>query len=186
MPTFTTDWVTSHLPVWRSLLARYAGAPNVTALEIGVYEGRSTLWFLTEILTHETSQIVCIDPWYEPVFIENIEPYRRKVLHILEDSHTALRDRAFAPDSFSFIYVDGDHDAWAVLDDAVHCFRILAPGGILIFDDYLWESEQGLGPVHEPKMAIDAFLQIFEGKYLLLHKGAQVAIEKTAPTVMDF
>jgi hypothetical protein len=72
------------------------------------------------------------------------------------------------------------------LDDAVHCFRILAPGGVLIFDDYLWESEQGLGPAHEPKMAIDAFLQIFEGKYRLLHKGAQVAIEKTEPTVLDF
>ena len=32
-------------------------------LEIGSFEGKSTIWFLDNILNNENSTITCVDPW---------------------------------------------------------------------------------------------------------------------------
>ncbi len=73
MTSFTTDWVTSHEIIWKQTLEKFINQPNINAIEIGVFEGRSSTWFLSHILTHPTSTIVCIDPYYKPVFHINIE-----------------------------------------------------------------------------------------------------------------
>ena len=38
--------------------------------------------------------------------------------------------------NFDLIYIDASHYAPDVLSDAVLAFKLLKPGGILIFDDY--------------------------------------------------
>ena len=56
-----------------------------------------------------------------------------------------------------FVYVDGSHQAADVLSDAVLAWKLLKPGGLLVFDDYLWPLYQDR-PLMNPKMAIDAFV----------------------------
>ncbi len=41
---------------------------------------------------------------------------------------------------FDVVYVDASHMAGDVLSDAVLAWKLLAPGGIMIFDDYAWSS----------------------------------------------
>ena len=48
---FTYDWFTSAVPVWTRVLAPYAGQPEIHYLEVGVFEGRSAIWMLNNVLT---------------------------------------------------------------------------------------------------------------------------------------
>jgi predicted O-methyltransferase YrrM len=84
--------------------------------------------------------------------------------------------RAWEPEIFDFIYIDGSHNAADVLEDAVLSWRLLKPGGILTFDDYEWRWYSD--PKYQPKMAIDAWMQIHEDKYDLVRKEYQVTVRK--------
>jgi hypothetical protein len=54
--------------------------------------------------------------------------------------------------------------------------------GVMIFDDYDWKFYND--PHLLPKMAVDAFIKIYEQQLDLLHKGYQIAIrKKDAPKV---
>ena len=70
-PEYTGDDVSRAVPQWECALASFKGE-RVRALEIGSFEGRSTLWFVENVLTHEESTIVCVDTYYEPRFDHNI------------------------------------------------------------------------------------------------------------------
>jgi predicted O-methyltransferase YrrM len=64
---------------------------------------------------------------------------------------------------FDFIYIDGSHQAPDVLLDAVLGFELLRDQGMMVFDDYLWQEPLagGVDPVRCPKMAIDAFVNVY-------------------------
>jgi predicted O-methyltransferase YrrM len=173
---FTTDWFSKNKETWSRILSRFRGAPNVKALEIGVFEGRSSLWLLENILTGQGSSLVCMDKTFNPNFMTNTAPFKAKIKMLRNYSQIALRDPAFTTPVYDIIYIDGGHRACEVMEDAVLCFRVLKKGGILIFDDYLWKKE---GPISEPKMAINAFLSIYTDQIKLLHKQYQVIITKT-------
>ena len=53
-------------------------------------------------------------------------------------------------------------------------------GGVMIFDDCLWDYGEDGDPRNEPKIAIDAFLAVYGKQIKLLHKDYQVIVEKTA------
>ncbi|MDB5311966.1 MAG: putative rane protein, partial [Gemmataceae bacterium] len=57
---FTQDWVSSNLPVWERVLAPLVGQP-VHALEVGVFEGRSTVWLLDHVLNHPDATLTWVD-----------------------------------------------------------------------------------------------------------------------------
>jgi predicted O-methyltransferase YrrM len=176
--SFTKDFTTRNVETWTLLLGKFAGCPDVHGIEIGCFEGRSSIWLLENILQHETSHLTCIDPWCAPASTENIRPFRHKVRLMKGRSHLALRDPVFKMNSIQFVYIDGNHMAPSVLEDAVLSLPLLAPGGILIFDDYPWKSSSPDVPQTMPKMAIDAFLSVYEQRLKLLHKGWQVCLEK--------
>ena len=176
METFTTDWMSMHTPAWtpagrscRPARGRRAGDR--------VFEGRATLWFLQNILTHPASTLICVDDGPRDRFAENTKPYRDRIRLHVGQSQEILRDRTFSSSRLDFVYIDGSHRASDVLEDAVLTFRLVKPGGVIIFDDYLWRPD--LGPLETPRIAIDAFLNVFRGQYRVLGTGYQVAIQKT-------
>lgn len=178
-------------------LERFKGKPGLMFLEIGPFQGMSTVWLLENILTSDDSSIVCIDTFEGSdehkvqnvdtkglidIFLENISKYRNKVVVIKGKSQEELRrdrrDGTGKSFTYDFIYIDGSHRSPDVLEDAILSFRLLKKGGIMIFDDYKWKFPGSIDEVESPGMAIDAFLSIFRKEYKLLLKDYQVIIEK--------
>lgn len=179
-PQLTTDWVSSRTESWSELLKDYMGQPDVHMLEIGCYQGRSTLWWLDNLLSHHTSRITCVDTWdmmkdSETFFDQNIAA-----------SGNSIRMRKFKMESwkllsvlspeerFDVIYVDGSHEAKDVLFDALMCLHLLKPGGYLIFDDYLWEGCRHF----MPKASLDHFVEICSPYCEVVLKEYQLAVQK--------
>jgi hypothetical protein len=54
---------------------------------------------------------------------------------------------------------------------------MLKKDGIMAFDDYLWRLP-GFTINQRPKMAIDAFVNIFEDEIVMAHNGYQLIIRK--------
>jgi predicted O-methyltransferase YrrM len=71
---------------------------------------------------------------------------------------------------YDFISVDASHQASDVLGDCTLAFRLLRRGGVMALDDYLWSAERpGMeDPLHDPKIAIDAFTTIFRRKIRII------------------
>lgn len=176
MPTFNDDWFTSSSYLFSKYLSVYAGS-ECKLLEIGVHEGRSTIWLAKNIATHEESKIDCIDVKLNSNFWPNVKEVgvEKKISFYQMWSHDALRK--LPNDSYDFVYIDGSHAQTAVLEDAVLSFRLLKKGGIIAFDDYQWDDPQ-LNQGGTPKKAIDAFLDVYKRKLSILETGYQVWVRK--------
>jgi predicted O-methyltransferase YrrM len=177
---FTHDWFTMRIPKWMEILKPFQGQPDIHYLEIGVSEGGSALWMLENILTHPTARITGLDTFDDEEnyarFLSNLElsGLSDKMTMIKGKSQVTLRSLPF--DSFDIIYIDGSHTAPDVLLDAALSWDLLRKGGIMIFDDYMWEWEKP--PQERPKIAIEAFLRIFKNELEILHQEYQIIIKK--------
>jgi precorrin-6B methylase 2 len=155
---FEYDYTTSHDALWRDCLRPFAAQPDVHLLEVGVFEGRSSVWFLQNVFTHPTSTLTCIDSFEraedEARFDHNVRASGAapRVTKLKGQSVAVLP--SLAGRTFDVIYVDGSHEATDVLMDAVLCWQLLRSGGVMIFDDYVWESlhrrqiDQEIGSLH--------------------------------------
>jgi predicted O-methyltransferase YrrM len=176
---YREDYTTNRLPVWNELVLPLAGRPGLRFLEIGAYEGRSSVWFLENVLTAPDAALVCVDTfaWTEAQFDKNIarSGLSTKVTKRKQRSDEYLTSN---PDErFDLIYVDGDHHAATVCFDGLLAWRLLAPRGLLVFDDYLWLIDDY--PPHErPQAGIDVCLDVLSGQYDVLHKEYQVILRK--------
>ena len=191
--SFTEDWFSEHNgePVVRQFnhfLSSHKGQP-CRFLEIGSYEGMSALWMLDNILTHKDSKLWCIDAWAGwtgdafNTFVYNLSlsGHKDKVEIIKGESANYLG--TFPRGYFDFIYVDGNHDEEAVIEDAVMSFRILKRGGIIAFDDYLLGIRYPDSPGSKvlkgsTKKAVDYFLKTFDDKLEVIHSDYQLWIRK--------
>ena len=186
---FTVDWFSYNIPIWTHYFKELKDKPNLRFLEIGSFQGRSTIWLLENILTDKTSTITCIDTFEGSIehtlhfqndiknlfdiFSYNISKFKNKVNIIKDKSQVALKQ---INEQYDFIYIDGDHKASSVIEDAILSFPLLKKGGIMIFDDYQWFEMKKY--IDNPKAAIDAFLEIYADKITVLYKNHQVIIEK--------
>jgi len=165
MPTFLyDDWTSCHTRNWRRWLADLVDRP-VIGVEVGALEGRSSVWFLENVLNHPGSRLYCIDPWggscysgewrgdVEGRFDSNIAPYRNRVIKLKAQSFSILPRLICDKLRVDFCYVDGLHEGWAVLMDALDCWRLLRPGGCMFLDDYKWIGPKG---TISPGPAMDA------------------------------
>ena len=187
-PKFTSDWFSHHIPMWELWLRGLKGLPHLDFLEIGSYEGRSTIWLLKNIINHETCKITCVD-WfvdeeYEKLnnkslrdqFIENIRPYINQVAIYQSPSFDALQKLNETKQKFDFIYVDGCHKAQSALEDGVLSFRLLKEHGIMIFDDYNYMAKD---QIHElPRLGISAFISAYINLIKIIYVGEQVVVQK--------
>ena len=185
---FTSDWATDRFAVWTSVLGDLADQ-HVDILEIGSWEGRSAIFFL-EYLPH--SRITCIDtfegspllrsipkwnaaiPYAQHRFDLNLLPYGDRVEKICSHSIPALFALFRAARCFDLIYIDGSHERDDVLMDSILSWRLLNENGILIWDDYTFQSAR------PPKPAIDIFLAMNADDLTEIHRGKQLIVRKHA------
>jgi len=179
---FHFDWTSGQEVVWRTHLASIVGKPGAQGLEIGCFEGRSTIWFAENILTDPTAHMTCIDVFsghMEERFDHNIavSPVSQKITKIKGYSQDVLRGLEY--DTYDFIYIDGCHLASCVLTDIVMAWDLLKTGAVIIFDDYRWKMKK-LPPVKRPKIAIDSFVAAFADRIAIVAdtKG-QLVVRKT-------
>ncbi len=179
-PTFSTTWFTNNIRVWQKVLAPRAGKPNLRYLEVGVFEGRSLVWAFEHVLTHPSSSAVAIDlfafPGLEERFRENLKRagVDRRTQVLVGHSNEELR--GLAPDSFDIIYIDGSHLAKDTLRDGVLAWDLLKVGGILIFDDYLYDLHLPLEL--RPQVAIKTIISAFHNQIRILDLGLQAVLQK--------
>lgn len=184
---FTSDWFSSNIPVWKSLIDDIKPA---RILEVGSFEGRSTCYLIENCSKFGPVEIYCVDTWeggvehdkdsmgeverrfdYNSALAGRRATHAASVTKLKKTSTEALSEMIARRDAaFDFVYIDGSHQAPDVLADAVLAFKMLRVGGIMIFDDYLW----GLGPAGQqdplnmPKPAIDAFVNMFQRKLRII------------------
>lgn len=193
--TYTVNWfkITAKENFERYVLPRFGGKPNLKFLEIGCFEGMATRWLLDNVLTHQSSVVTVIDTFegsaehqgnqelklatlYER-FCENVGDRISQVEIRKGLSNRELRYlySKYAWGNYDFIYVDGSHRADDALQDIVLSFDLLKPGGLMIWDDYGWNN---FSDHLNACIAMDAFLNCYVGKYVLLLKEYQIVIEK--------
>ncbi|MCC5606699.1 FkbM family methyltransferase [Nostoc sp. CHAB 5834] len=111
-------------------------------VEIGSFAG-SSLFLNQKALIREHNDLEgwAIDPGLHPQLKLVLDNLPSKITHLRMFSHDALaqlqtifeRDRNYPP----YIFVDGDHSYEGVKKDIANYYPLLAPGGLMIFHDYL-------------------------------------------------
>jgi len=191
MPHFTNTWFEGQKRNWEALFSKLGVEQFQNVLEIGSYEGQSTLGMLH---LFPRCHVTCVDTWdgggqgvhqtedYDAVknrFDANVKAFQDRVTVMRLPSHKALPKLLVDNAQFDMIYVDGSHHSADVILDAVLSFHLLRCGGILVFDDYGWKKFHDSHLVHHnPKLAIDSFLCAFCDEIRVLHQGWQVFVEK--------
>lgn len=174
---------------------------EINFLEIGSFEGESTVWFIENILTNENSKITCIDPWskysqdndsfnsynkpktewdfsnHKNTFLSNIKKtgFENKVIIIEGLSHEKLPILISEGNLYDIIYIDGNHTSAFVLTDAIMSWFLLKKGGMMIFDDYLWGKPE---KTSSPKIGVDSFIKSFQDYLDITHNDYRIAIRK--------
>lgn len=67
---------------------------------------------------------------------------------------------------FGFIFIDGGHSDEVCMSDSLNAFKMLKPGGIIIWDDYSWLGVRNTIKKLQEKYNID----IIEGRYAIYIK----------------
>jgi len=133
-----------------------AGTPDLRFLQIGAFTGDASAWLLDNVLTGDGCELVDVDTWGgsdEPIHktfdwadVERVYRDRTQKARIAGRVETRKTtsvdyfDSMVPQPQFDFVYIDGGHTAFDVLNDAVNAYRSLVVGGLLGFDDYTWQS----------------------------------------------
>lgn len=161
--TFNDRWFLPHEVVWDEQLYPWmvkcaGGAHELVVLEIGSYEGLSSVWLATAAAKAAEAagclgqwQLTCVDAWpgpeYLPMKERALENLRRtglprEKIHVYHVPSNVLLP-AVAAGSCDLIYVDGSHKTPDVYFDTVQAVRIIRSGGRILFDDYANPSTPG-------------------------------------------
>jgi predicted O-methyltransferase YrrM len=189
MTHFTQDWFSHNIENFKAIKSRLLQCDHI--LEIGCFEGRATCWMLEHMLS-PTGKIICLDTFNGSEEHSNINldnTYSRWQANVDEvrgkgqetecyigKSYDTLAGLISGQQQFDFIYVDGSHTAYDVMTDACMAWGMLKHGGIMLFDDYLWEDVPGI--LHRPRLGVDYFTTLFSEQNQLVLLGYQLALRK--------
>lgn len=190
---FSVDWFSGNIPVWTQLLDQIK---PTKILEIGSFEGKSAVFLIDYLAKNSDIELHCIDTWeggiehkegggvqqnmseVEARFCHNIKIAQENAPKVVSlQIHKGYSDIKLAnlisqgfSNYFDVIYIDGSHQAPDVFTDAVLSFKLLRVGGMVIFDDYLWEEyfSNGTDLLRCPKLAVDSFTNIFMRKIKII------------------
>jgi predicted O-methyltransferase YrrM len=162
---------------------RHVPKVPLRVLQIGTYTGDATEWLLKN---REIERIHDVDTWqgsveidHESIDFSEVEKYYDSRItdeRVIKCKMTSDEFFIVNAMSYNFIYIDGDHTAVQTALDGLNAFKCLEDGGVMAFDDYLWnyKGDRFL----EPKRGVDAVLEVCKGQYVLIESGYQVWIQK--------
>ncbi|KUH75776.1 hypothetical protein AU184_15420 [Mycolicibacterium novocastrense] len=161
----------------------------VRILEIGSWEGRSTLFFLTYFTN---AHLTAVDTWegsdewhynatsklsdLEARFDHNVGLAGGNVTKRKGSSLYVLPKLLDEKEKFDVVYVDGSHLADDAVTDAINAWRLLKKDGIVIFDDVMWPAYSRTHA--NTAWAINTFLKYYRGQYNVLHAQYQLILQK--------
>lgn len=182
---FSSDWF-SHNIVGLNAIFEYLKPKRI--LEIGSFEGRSTVFFAEKALAYQSEvEIVCVDTWegsaehegvwnmgqVEQNFVHNIElatQHHPTATICKKQGHSHAKMIELLSQGhegyFDYVYVDGSHEAPDVLFDALLAHRLVRVGGVISFDDYLWSPDASGEERHYMlvKPAVDHYVNTYQQK----------------------
>lgn len=174
------NWSDIHHKHWQAIFDKYLPPANLQMLEIGCFEGRSTMWFADKMSESHRSTLHCVDNWKggEEVersnlsfdmsvvrdnFYKNISLHKyttQIVPHEMDSEFFLCTKMPRFYRFFNFIYLDGSHTQKDTLIDMTLCLSMLNNGGVLIVDDYMNNMATN-NPLLRPKDAVDFIVKSF-------------------------
>ncbi|ORA17740.1 O-methyltransferase [Mycobacterium arosiense] len=176
--TFSGLWFDVHLVPWCLTFQRaFSRKDPLRILEIGSFEGRSTLFLLTYF---PKAQVTTVDTWagaadeagradfggIEARFDANLAPFANRLTKRNGSATHILPRLLDEHQEFDLVYVDASHYADDVLTDSITAWRMLRTDGVLIFDDLNWFDYPTLRD--NPAWAINTFLDFHAGGHRIL------------------
>ena len=153
-------------------------------LEIGCFEGLSSVFFADHVMDHPISRLTCVDPFLtidtndHGTYLQNNEELnfdfnisncknstKIKINKVTSDSFFATNN-----ETYNFIYIDGCHEPDFITRDMENSFRVLDQNGIMWMDDY-----KGTPDITN---TMNTFLEKYKGQFKIIHVGYQLAIQK--------
>jgi len=184
------DWFTMKISILVHYLNRYKFNSEINVLEIGSFEGRSSIFFINYF---NNINLICVDTWektdqetdkemqinidfriVEKNFDNNIKSYGSNIKKYKSTSKTFFENNDFK--NFDFIFVDGCHKYEDVINDATSSFKSLKKGGFILFDDLNWFYYKNLK--ENPSYAINKFLKNFQNQIEIIFADKQLLIKK--------
>jgi len=154
-------------------------------LEIGSFEGSSSVYLSDKLLDNPESRMTCVDPFLEDdtttqfvdgnvtkkLFLDNISKSK--------NGHKVTLKQMYYSDfykendnTYNVIYIDGSHLVSDIEIDFVNCLKILEKGGIMWMDDYLWGDGVTI------RDAINRLYTEHQSKLRIIHQGYQIGFIK--------
>ena len=140
--TISFNWFGQNTQVWIHFFKKFKlERKKIDILEIGSFEGLSASFFLKYL---KNSKLIAVDSLNKNnSFYKNFKKNKKNIRSF--KFHNIISDdyfKKYKKDKFDIIYIDGAHDCNSVINDGKNSFKILKKGGILIFDDLLYQYQR--------------------------------------------
>ncbi len=177
---FTLDMTCGFPETAREVFAPVLARQPIRYLEIGVYEGRSGLFMLDELLTHPDSTYTGIDlvTGHEAAYRRAIQNFARHPIRrynlVIGGSKEVLPRMASVGLTYHLAYIDGCHSEEGCLYDLLGVWKLLIPDGVVLVDDYD-------RPDYGIKAAVERFLaSLTPGEVVEVCRGYRIGFRKEA------
>lgn len=192
---FTVNWFEYQKSVIQRILPPTNDEYHI--LEIGSYEGRSTVYYIDNYIENVNSTITSIDPFStnDESTPLNDQTYQRFLFNVSNSKYPNKFKlyRGYSCDilplllitgkQYDYITIDGSHLSKDVIYDACLSYRLLKPNGVIFFDDYCSHIEDT--NVNMPRKAIDCFLKCHTDMEVF-HRGYHLAARKNTNATQSY
>lgn len=183
---FTSDWFHGGIMYDIDVNVNLDKETPLHLLEIGSFEGKSSVWFIDTYLKNKNSTITIIDPYLTTdttttlkettidMFKHNISlsKYPDKVTFHKNLSERVLPSLVLENKEYDLIFIDGSHLRRDIILDIILSWKMLKQDGYMILDDYTNEGKA-------VKDSVDFWLKCLnKNEWDILHDRYQLIIHK--------
>jgi predicted O-methyltransferase YrrM len=176
------DWTAVHKKIWADILLKnnLLEIRDKTVVEVGCFEGRSTVWFSDILMNTPNSKYICIDSWQGGEEFERLnlnydmdlvfKNFENNIKQLpCYENITVMRGLSEKCLSYlfsslfkqvDFIYLDGSHTQKDTLVDLILSLILIKKDGLILIDDYknnMATNDLYLRPTRAVDFVLDSF-----------------------------